>query len=374
MAEASRAACLVDLAAIRHNVAQLRSRSGSAELCAVVKADGYGHGMLPAARAALDAGASWLAVAYPVEALALRAAGLTAPVVALVVLATDELAAAVAAGVDLAVGSTATLAAVAAVPGVARVHLELDSGLGRGGASPTEWPALVAAAARSVAAGAVQVVGIWSHLACAEVPGSPVTRAQLDTFAAGLALAERAGLRPQVRHLLNSGGLLTTPAGRYDLVRAGIACYGLSPGGPALIDGLGLRPAMTLRAEIALTKRVPAGQGVSYGHRYHTAGASTLALVPVGYGDGVPRNAGNRAEVLLGGVRRRIAGVVCMDSFVVDAGDLPVAAGDPVVLFGPGADGEPTADEWAGALDTIGYEIVTRMGARLPRIYLGGAR
>jgi alanine racemase len=374
--ELSRASCLVDLHAIRSNVAALRARTGDAQLCAVVKADGYGHGMVPAARAALDGGASWLAVAYPDEAVALRAAGIGAPVIALVGLPGTDLSAAVRAGVDLGVGSLPVLArAVAAARSVgvaARVHLEVDTGLGRGGATVAQWPGLVTAAARAVAEGTLEVVGVWSHLACGETPDSPLTRSQLAAFAGAAGYAEREGLRPALRHLLNSGGLATAPEGRYDLVRAGIACYGLSPGGQ--LGNAGLRPAMTLQSTVALTKPVGAGSGVSYGHRYRTTADTTLALVPVGYGDGVPRAAGGRVEVLLGGERRRIAGTVCMDQFMVDVGRAPVAEGDPVLLFGPGDAGEPTADEWAGALDTVGYEIVTRMGARVPRVYRGGGQ
>ena len=373
----NRGCCLVDLSAIRDNVARLAGRAGDAAICAVVKADGYGHGMVPAARAARAGGAEWLAVAFVEEALALRAAGVGGRLLAVIALPGGELTEAVSRSVDLGVGSARVLDAVAAAARAAgtpaRVHLEADTGLGRGGAGPTDWPRLVEQAAKFVADGAIELAGVWSHLAFGETPGSPVTAGQIDGFRQALAVAERAGLTPEVRHLANSGGLFTAGEARYDMVRTGIAVYGLTPG-PILGSSrdLGLRPAMTVRAELAMTKRVPAGQGVSYGHTYTTGRESTLALVPLGYGDGIPRAAGNRAEVSIGGHRHRISGTVCMDQFVVDVGDAAVRDGEEVVLFGPGDDGEPTADEWAAATGTIGYEIVTRIGPRLVREYVGG--
>ncbi|MHB2022838.1 MAG: alanine racemase [Mycobacteriales bacterium] len=371
-----RACCEVDLAAIRGNVERLVRLAHPAALCAVVKADGYGHGLLPAARAALAGGASWLAVAFAEEALALRGAGIAAPLLALITTGWEDLTEAVGAQVQIGVGSPAALAAAkraarsAGVP--AKVHLEADTGLARGGAAPGQWAALVAAADELVRQGSVEVVGVWSHLACGEVVDSAVTEAQVGAFREALRVAEAAGLRPSVRHLLNSGGLFTVPHARYDLVRVGIACYGLSPGNQlGNAAELGLRPAMSLRARVALTKRVASGTGVSYGHRYRTQVPTTLALVPVGYADGVPRRAGGRTQVLVGRDRCTISGAVCMDQFVVDVGDARVEPGDEVVLFGPGDYGEPTAEDWAAALDTISYELVTGAGSRLARAYLG---
>jgi alanine racemase len=227
-----------------------------------------------------------------------------------------------------------------------------------------DWPDLVAAALKHDA----NVAGVWSHLACADVRGAASNAAQVARFEEALEVADAAGLRPEVRHLANSAATLTMPEARYDLVRPGIAVYGLSP---IAGESFGLRPAMTLRARVAMTKRVPAGTGVSYGHRYTTSADATLALVPLGYGDGIPRAATNTADVWLGGARRRISGTVCMDQFVVDAGDAAVEAGDVVVLFGTGEHGEPTAHDWAAALGTIPYEIVTRIGPRVPRTYVG---
>jgi alanine racemase len=371
----------VDLDAIEHNVRLLRAAtraaapagSAGAEVMAVVKGDGYGHGMLPAARAALRGGATWLGGCTVGEALALREAGITAPVLAWLMSPGVPLDPAVAAGVDLTASSAEQLEEIVGAArrtGIpARLHLKLDTGLGRGGATPAEWPALCEGAAKAQADGAVELIGVWSHLACADEPDHPANDAQLAVFREGLAAAERRGLTPQYRHLANSAATLTRPDMHFDLVRTGIACYGLSPV-PGL--GAGLRPAMTVRARVAIVKRVPAGHGVSYGHTYHTRTETTLALVPLGYADGVPRAASDRGPVRLGGANRLVAGRVCMDQIVLDCGDDPVAPGDVAVLFGPGDDGEPTADDWAAAVDTINYEIVTRFGsARVPRVYSG---
>ncbi|MQA78341.1 MAG: alanine racemase [Streptosporangiales bacterium] len=364
----------IDLDAVSSNVAALREHAGGAGLMAVVKADGYGHGMLPVARAALAGGAGWLGVALIDEALELRVAGVYAPLLAWLTVPGDRFAAAVAADVDLGAGASWTLDEIAkgAVEAdrPARVHLKIDTGLSRGGATVADWPELVRSARRHEADGLVRVVGVWSHLACADEPGHPSLDAQLTAFRDALAYAEAQGLRPEVRHLANSAATLTLPGARYDLVRTGIAAYGLTPvpqlGGP---ERYGLRPAMTLLGRLAVVKRVAGGAAVSYGHTYRTERPTTLALVPLGYGDGVPRAASSRAEVLVAGRRRRIAGRVCMDQFVVDLGDDAAAAGDEAVLFGPGDAGEPTAQDWAEVLDTISYEIVTRVGARVPRTY-----
>ncbi|AVT33454.1 alanine racemase [Plantactinospora sp. BC1] len=362
----------VDLDAIRDNVSRLRSGT-SAELMAVVKGDAYGHGMLPAAGAALDAGADWLGVCTLDEALTLRRAGITAPVLAWLLAPGLPLHDGVAADVDLAaasLGQLAELVAAAERAGrPARAHLKIDTGLSRGGATLDDWPELLDAAAKAQADGLIEVVGLWSHLVYADAPTHATTDRQLAVFTEGLALAERAGLRPRLRHLANSAATLTRPDTHFDLVRPGIAMYGLSP-----VPGeqFGLRPAMTAQARVTLTKRVPAGTGVSYGHTYHTERETTLAVVPLGYADGVPRHASNVGPVQLAGARRRIAGRVCMDQIVLDCGDDPVVPGDVATLFGDGAAGVPTADDWAEAIGTINYEIVTRFGGvRVPRVYDG---
>jgi alanine racemase len=378
MAGVPRTAARVDLSAIRSNVAALRERAaGGAQVMAVVKADGYGHGLLPSARAAVEGGAAWLGVAFLEEALAVREGGIDVPLLAWLTTPGEDLESAVRADVDLAASSerqlTDAVAAARASGRTARLHLKADTGLGRNGATVADWPALCEAAAKAEADGAVRVVGVWTHFAFADGGADHPTNArQVGVFAEALEVAERAGLRPEVRHLANSAATLTAPHTHYDLVRPGIAVYGLTPvpdqGSAA---ELGLRPAMTLTSTVALAKRVPAGHGVSYLHRYVTDRETTLALVPLGYADGVPRSATSTGPVQLGGRRRTIAGTVCMDQFVLDVGDDPVEAGDEVILFGPGDEGEPTAQEWAEVLGTISYEVVTRIGARVPRTYAG---
>jgi alanine racemase len=361
----------VDLAAVRHNVARLGRAAPGAEVMAVVKADGYGHGMVPCARAALRAGATWLGVCTLDEALTLRHAGIDAPVLAWLLAPGLPLHEAVAADVDLSAASVPQLTEMVAAAGragrAARVHLKVDTGLSRGGATPADWPVLVEAAAKAQADGAVEAVGVWSHLIHADAPTHPSVDRQLATFQESLEVAARAGVRPRYRHLANSAATLTRPDTHLDLVRPGIAVYGLSPVAGETFD---LRPAMTARARVMLTKRVAAGQGVSYGHTYHTARETTLAVVPLGYGDGVPRAASNAGPVAVAGRRRTVAGRVCMDQIVVDCADDPVVPGDVAVLFGPGGQGEPTADDWAAVTGTINYEIVTRFGGpRVTRVY-----
>ena len=373
----SRFVAEVDLAAISTNVARLDAACGDAAVMAVVKADGYGHGMIPSARAAIAGGATWLGVAFAEEALALRAAGVDVPILAWLLAESDDVEPLVRADVDVSVSApwALDLAVAAAVRAgrPARVHLKVDTGLGRAGATRADWPDLVTAAAKAVADGTIEVTGIWSHLAYADAPAHPTIAAQVAAYADALEIADRAGLRPRVRHLANSAATLSLPDTHYDVVRPGIAVYGLSPGPEVgTASDLGLRPAMTLRADVALVKRVPAGQGVSYGHRYTTQRETTLALVPLGYADGVPRHATNVGPVSIAGRRYCISGTVCMDQFVVDVGDDVVEVGDAAVLFGPGDEGEPTADDWANAVGTINYEIVTRIGARVPRSYVGG--
>ena len=371
-----RAELVVDLDAVRANVGVLVARSAPAEVMAVVKADGYGHGMVPVARAARAGGASWLGVAFLEEALALRAAGDTGRVLTWLTVPGEDHGPAVDAGVDVTAYSVTQVRDVAAasrrVGRPARLQLKVDTGLNRGGATIAEWPAVVAAAADAEEDGAVRVTGVWSHLACSDEPEHPANDAQERVFRGALAVARAGGLDPEVRHLANSAAALTRPSARFDLVRCGLATYGLSPAPEvATAAELGLVPAMTARTRVALVKHVPAGVGVSYGHSYRTAAPTSLAVVPVGYGEGVPRAASSRAPVLVGGRRHRVAGRVCMDQLVVDLEGGTAAAGDEAVLFGPGAAGEPTAQEWAEACGTISYEIVTRIGGRFVRRYVG---
>ena len=372
----ARAEIVVDLDAVRANVATLRERVAPAELMVVVKADGYGHGMVEVARSAREAGATWLGVAVLEEALALRAGGDTGRLLSWLTVPGEDYRPAIEAGVDLTAYSVAELgeisdaAAAAGIP--ARVQLKVDTGLGRGGAVEADWPDVVEAAASAERAGHLRVTGVWSHFACSDEPEHPANDQQESAFTRAVGVARAAGLEPEVVHLANSAAALTRPSARLDLVRCGLAAYGLSPV-PQLQTAaeLGLVPAMTARTRLAVAKRVPAGSGVSYGHTYVTSRETTLGVVPVGYGEGLPRSASSRAQVLVGGRRRRVAGRVCMDQLVVDVEDDPVTAGDPVVLFGPGSDGEPTAEEWAQACGTISYEIVTRIGGRFVRRHVG---
>ncbi|MCW2793723.1 MAG: alanine racemase [Nocardioides sp.] len=365
----ARAEIVVDLAAIRHNVATLRELVSTA-MMAVVKADGYGHGLTQAAGAARAGGAEWLGVATLDEALALRAAGDTGRVLCWLAVPGEDYAAAVAEDVDVTAYSIAELDEIA--DGVrqagrpARLQLKIDTGLSRGGATAADWPGLVAAARAGEEAGHWRVSGIWSHFACSDEPDHPANDAQERAFRDALETAEAAGLRPEVRHLANSAAAILRPSSRFDLVRCGLASYGLDPA-PGHTPDLGLVPAMTARASLAMVKSIGAGAGVSYGHTWVADRDTTVGLVPAGYGDGVLRHAGNVAEAWVAGKRRPVRGRICMDQFVVDLSGDEAAAGDEVVLFGPGHSGEPTAQDWAEACGTISYEIVTRIGGRFTR-------
>ncbi len=342
---------------------------------AVVKADAYGHGMVPCARAAVEAGATWVGTATPEEALALRAAGIGGRLMCWLWTPGGPWREGVEADLDMSVSGMWALREVAAaarsVGRPARVQLKADTGLGRNGCMPADWPELVSQARQAEAEGLVRVTGIWSHFACADEPGHPSIAAQLALFREMIAAAEERGIRPEVRHIANSPGTLTLPETHFDLVRPGIAMYGISPspevGTP---EEFGLRPVMRVSASLALVKHAPGGHGVSYGHHYVTPGETTLGLVPVGYGDGVPRHASGTGPVLVGGKLRTVAGRVAMDQFVVDLGGDEPAVGSEAVLFGPGDGGEPTAEDWAQAAGTIAYEIVTRIGSRVPRVYV----
>ncbi|AWE51929.1 MULTISPECIES: alanine racemase [Streptomyces] len=377
----ARARAEIDLAALRANVRTLRGRAPGAALMAVVKADAYGHGALPCARAALEAGATWLGTATPQEALALRAAGIQGVrIMCWLWTPGGPWQEAIEADLDVSVSGMWALREVTEaarrVGTPARVQLKADTGLGRGGCQPgDDWAELVREALRAEADGLIRITGLWSHFACADEPGHPSIAAQLDSFREMTAYAEERGARPEVRHIANSPATLTLPESHFDLVRTGIALYGVSPspelGSPA---DLGLRPVMTLSASLALVKQVPGGHGVSYGHHYVTPGETTLGLVPLGYADGIPRHASGAGPVLVGGKWRTVAGRVAMDQFVVDLGGDEPEAGARAVLFGPGDGGEPTAEDWAQAAGTIGYEIVTRIGSRVPRVYVDGTR
>ena len=369
-------AAVIDLDAIRHNVRHLVALAAPARLMAVVKADAYGHGVLPVASAALEAGAEWLGVAHISEALALRAAAIPVPVLAWLNTTDSDFAAAIAADIDLGCsGWELPLIALAAQQQqkTARIHLKIDTGLGRNGSTPTEWAELVARARQAEASGSVTVVGIFSHLAVADEPDRVETDEQVAAFTTAVAVAQEAGLSPMVRHLANSAGTLSRPDTHFDLVRAGLAIYGLSPFANQTSNDLGLRPAMTLRTLVSVCKDVPAGQGVSYGLNYRTTAPTTLALIPLGYADGIPRIA-TGGPVRVNGVTYPVVGRIAMDQMVIDLGEAALVAsgssviGAEAVLFGPGDD-DASVDEWAAAAGTINYEVVTRISPRVPRVY-----
>ncbi|GAB7041006.1 MULTISPECIES: alanine racemase [Catenuloplanes] len=349
---ATLAEATVDLGAIAHNTRVLKRAMGDAGLMAVVKADGFGHGAVPTARAAVAAGADWLGVTSATEAMELREAGLDAPLLAWMCGPQDDLAALAEANVTLSVATLPHLDAIAAEAarrGVALdVHIKADTGLSRGGATRDTWPELFGWARKYESDGQIRVRGLWSHLAHAEDPAAESLVAQQSAFAEAIRLARAAGLTPDVLHLANSAGILQVPSARFDLGRAGIALYGVPP-----VPGVdsGLRPAMTVRARV-----VQAGDG--------------RAVLPLGFGYGVPRGLGGVAEVLIHGVRRPILGPVSMDHLIIDIGELPVTEGDEAVLFGPGAHGEPTVAEQAEHAGTNAHELLTGIGVRLPRRHL----
>lgn len=363
----------IDLDAFAHNVRRLAEIASPASLWAVVKADGYGHGAVAMARTALTAGASGLCVALVTEGTALRAAGIVAPVLVLSEQPPDQAADAVGAQLVSTVSSRAAIGALAAAASAAgvvhRVHLKVDTGMHRVGCAPSD---AVELAREVVSTPSLHLDGVFTHLACADDPAHPSNASQLAVFSTVLDELIAAGLRPELVHAANSAGALAHPSARFDAVRTGIAMYGIAPG-PAvahLTDDL--RPVMSLHARVSFVKRLPAGAGVSYGLRHRLERDATIATVPIGYADGVPRRLWSTGgEVLIGGRRCRIVGVVTMDQLLVDAGDDPVAVGDPVVLIGAQGDERITADDWAQRLDTIGYEIVCGVSSRIERVLVG---
>ncbi len=358
---------LVDLLAITHNVETLRAATGNLPTMVVVKANGYGHGAVQAAAAALAGGAEWLGVADLDEALELRAAGLDTPVLAWLHDPGRDFSDAVAAGIDLGVSHLSELDRAAAASGTAFVQLKVDSGLGRNGADPREWSEFFAAAVAHERAGRIVVRGLWSHLANA---GPEADAAQVALFAEALTAARAAGLTPEITHLAATAGALRVPEARFGLVRLGVGAYGLSPFDDQDSAALGLTPAMELRGTIVATKRVAAGTGVSYGHDYRAERETTLALAPIGYADGLPRQASGRARVSINGEIFPVAGRIAMDQLVVDVGDAAVSVGDTAILFGDPAKGLVSATDWADAAGTINYDVVTGIGHRVPRRYL----
>lgn len=368
----------VDLDAIAHNVGALRAAVAPAEVWAVVKADGYGHGAVRVAQQALQAGATGLCVALTAEGVALREGGVEEPILVLSEQPPGD-AAAIACHRLTATAYTAAyvdaLAAASLESGTVGVHVKVDTGMHRVGAAPRDAPALVERV--NALAPALRCEGVFTHLACADDPEAPANAEQLAAFEDVLDALESAGCRPPVVHAANSAAALALPRSRASLVRAGIALYGISPG--AGVDHLArdLRPALSLRARVSYVKRVRAGSHVSYGWRHRVEQDTTLATVPIGYADGVSRRLGTMpgqrgADVLVGGHRCPIVGVVTMDQLVVDVGDRPVDVGDEVVLLGAQGGDRIRAEDWADRLGTIGYEVVCAISARVPRVATGG--
>lgn len=360
----------IDLGAIRHNIETLRGIAAGAEVMGVVKGYAYGHGNPESAQAMLEAGATRIGVARVAEAIHLREAGITAPIhvftepppQAARALADNDLTATV---YTMAFGEA--LAAVAKRVGkTVPVHVKLDTGMHRVGLLSDDVPGAIE---RLAALEGILIEGAWSHLAVAEVPDHPFTRKQLDLFADLVGRIERAGIELRYRHIANSAATLSIPESHHDLVRCGVASFGLWPG-PALVQSADLKPALALRARINMTKQVAAGEALSYGLRYEVERDSRVVTVPAGYADGYDRRLSGRAEVLIGGTRYPVSGTVCMDQFMVDVGDDDHSVGMVATLIGSDGDDRISAEELAGHIGTINYEVTTRIPSRVPRIFL----
>lgn len=336
---------------------------------AVVKADAYGHGLLPAAEAALAGGAKWLGTAFISEAIALRDGGITAPILAWLTPPTDDFAKALEFTIDLSISSLDQLSAVLVASEqtgvVPRIHLKVDTGMTRAGALD-EFPALVGALGELIDEEKIELVGTWSHLACADEPNHPLNQNQKERFLAALEYLGSEGIDPGIRHIANSGAIVHFPDFHFDMVRSGLLLYGYLPGGITSAQ-LPVKPAMELSADIALVKRVPKGSTVGYGATVTLTEDRNLALIPLGYADGIPRILHSSPFCTINGASYPIIGRVSMDQVMVDLGpNTDVKAGDRAIFFGPHS--ASTADDWASAAGTISYEILSRIGARVPRL------
>jgi alanine racemase len=352
--------------AISHNVSVLRRASTGDQAMVVVKADGYGHGSLTAARAGLEGGASWLGTADITEALELRHGGITAPILAWLVGPGSPVSEAIRSGIVLGVSSREVLWQIAEASSrknPAIVHLKVDSGMGRGGETSDEWGEFFSEASSRVSAGRIVVQGMFTHFAQTSAEND---REQASVFAEAVAAARSHGIDPEILHTSSSTPSVRTPEFAHTLVRLGVSAYGVSMGDHH--EGLGLRPAMRLSGQVIQVKRLPAGHGVGYDHTYRTASATTMVVVPLGYADGIPRVGSSTGPVTISGQRFQIAGRVSMDQVAVDVGDTRVSRGDEVVFFGDPAQGEPGVWEWARVASTIPYEILTGVGARVRRV------
>ncbi|UXN33345.1 MULTISPECIES: alanine racemase [Micrococcaceae] len=366
---------IIDLSAIRNNVKQISDVVAPAAVMAVVKADAYGHGAIPVAKAAVDGGASWLGCAHVTEALVLREAGLEAPILAWLHTEDTPFKAAIAAGLDLGVsGWELERVAVAArcVQTPARIHLKIDTGLGRNGSTMDAFPDLLNRANAFQEEGLLRVVGLFSHLAVADEPERPETDEQLALFSKAIEMVEAAGFDLEVRHIANTPAILSRPDAHHDMVRLGLGLYGLSPFESDSPESLGLRPAMKVVTRVANVKKVHAGQGVSYGLNYKTEGETYLGLIPMGYADGLPRIA-TGAPVTVKGRSYPVRGRIAMDQCVIDLGadiDPDDFLGAEAIIFGEGGQ---SVNTWAHAANTINYEVVTRVSPRVPRYYVEGS-
>ncbi len=359
----------VDLNAIAGNVEAIRRIAGTTHFMAIAKANGYGHGAAAVANAAIDGGADWLGVVDAAEARVLRDAGIRGPILTWLHGPDETFQAAVELDLEVGVSSLSQLERAAAA-GVASVHVKVDTGLGRNGSPPDLWEELFARAHALERSRGPKIRGIFSHLANA---GPEADAAQLEEFERAQSAAASLGVQPEFVHIAATEGTLGRPESRYNFVRVGLGCYGLSPFPDIPPSKFGLTPALELSAAVASVKRVGSGSGISYGHNYSTERETTIALVPLGYADGVPRHASNRGPVSINGNNFTVSGVIAMDQFVVDVGDADVAVGDRAILFGNPAHGIPSAQDWASAADTITYEIVARIGARVERRSISGA-
>ena len=370
----SRASAEISLLAIADNLKLIKSKT-NAQVLAVVKADAYGHGLIQVGKAAENAGADWLGTALLEEGITLRNSGIKIPIISWLTPLGEDFKAAINLDIDLSISSTELLNEIVlagkSVKKIPRIHVEVDTGMSRGGVGD-DWQLFLAELSKAVVANEINIVGIWSHFARADEPDEVMNKEQLTVFEDRIKNASAAGIKADFIHIANSASSLTNNGAHKNIIRWGIGLYGLSPDLNNLGDSksLNLKPAMRLKAKLHLVKAVKAGVSVGYGGTAITKSDTKLGVVTLGYADGIPRNANNLAGVFVGGKRAPIIGRVSMDQFVVDLGSNSLAkTGDEVIVFGDGLGGEYTADEWAKASGTINYEIVTRIGSRVPRIY-----
>ena len=370
----SRASAEINLSAIAQNFKSIKSRT-TADVLAVVKADAYGHGLIPVSKALEEAGADWFGTALLEEAINLRKAGILKPIISWLTPLGEDFKSAIDLDIDLGIPSIDLLDEVikaASLTGkTARIHLEIDTGMSRGGVL-SEWDQLIKSVLVGVNLKQLKVIGIWSHFARADEPDELMNQEQLSLFEEKVNQAKAAGIDAQFIHIANSAALFTNKIAHKNIIRSGIALFGLSPDIKTIGDSssLGLKPAMKLKAKLNLVKEVKAGSSVGYGGTAVLKSDTKLGVVALGYADGIPRSTNNLAGVFVDKKRAPIIGRVSMDQFVVDLGITSAAkTGDEVIVFGDGSSGEYTVDEWAKAANTINYEIITRIGPRVPRIY-----